>query len=78
MAAIPQGVKPRIKSFARCYLSDLVKEINDFIDGNKNYTFIDITIYPKSVASGDATATVIYYCDESKDSSESPTKISQQ
>lgn len=78
MAAIPQGVKPCVKAFARCYLSDLVKEVNDFIDSNNNYTFVDITIYPKSVASGDATATVIYYCDESKHPSELSTKILQQ
>ena len=75
MAAIPQGVKPCVKAFARCYLSDLVKDVNDFIDSNNNYTFIDITIYPKSVPSGETTATVIYYCDELKHSSESPSQV---
>ena len=78
MAAIPQGVKPRVKSFTRYYLSDLVKDVNDFIDKNKNYIFIDITIYPKSSDSGDATATVIYYCDESKHSSEPSSQVLQQ
>ena len=78
MAAIPQGVKPRIKCFGRCYLSDLVKEVNDFIDRNKNYTFVDITIYPKLVPSGETTATVIYYCDELKHSYESPSQVLEQ
>ena len=64
MAAIPIGVKPHVKAFARCYLSQLVKDVNEFIDSNPNYKIIDITFHPKTMSSGDATASIIYYGDE--------------
>ena len=64
MAAIPIWVKPHVKAFARCYLSQLVKDVNEFIDSNPNYKIIDITFHPKTIPSSDATVSIIYYCDE--------------
>ena len=64
MAAIPIGVKPQGKAFARWYRARLAKEDNDCIDSNPNYKIIDITCHPKTIPAGDATVSIIYYCDE--------------